>query len=106
MATEITSANFKTDVLESDQPVLVDFWAPWCGPCRAVGPVIDELAETYAGRAAVVKVNVDEAQDVAVEYGISSIPAFILFKGGEAKDRLTGAVSGDKLSSLIDGHLV
>ena len=86
-----TDKNFEQIVVGSDVPVLVDFWAPWCGPCRLVGPVLEEVAEEYAGRAKVVKVNVDEERDIAGAMGIRSIPTIALFRGGEVKDVLVGA---------------
>ncbi len=79
---ELTSANWEQEVVQSDKPVLVDFWAVWCGPCRALGPTIDRLADQFAGKVKVGKLNTDENSDVAIRYGISSIPAVLLFKGG------------------------
>ena len=79
---ELTTQNWDQEVVNSDKPVLVDFWAPWCGPCRQLGPTIDRLADTYAGRVKVGKLNTDDAPDVAVRYGISSIPQVMIFKGG------------------------
>lgn len=105
MTTAIQNDMFETEVLQSDQPVLVDFWAPWCGPCRAVSPLIDELGAEYQGRARVVKINVDEAPAVAQEYGISTIPCFLMFRDGDVQDRKVGAVSKDVLASLIDAQL-
>lgn len=86
----ITDANFKTDVLESDRPVLVDFWAPWCAPCHVLAPTIEELARQYAGSVKVGKLNVDENPDTARAYGIRSIPAVLLFKGGEVVESFVG----------------
>lgn len=105
MTTAIQNDTFETEVLQSDHPVLVDFWAPWCGPCRAVSPIIDALAAEYEGRARVVKVNVDDAPAVAQEYGISSIPCFLMFRDGDVQDRKVGAVSKAVLASLIDAQL-
>ena len=96
-----TDDNFETEVLKSDLPVLVDFWAPWCGPCRMVGPIVEELAESYAGRLKVVKVNVDESPGVAGNFGIRSIPTLALFQGGEAVDGLVGAAPKAKLEELV-----
>lgn len=105
MTTTVQKDTFATEVLQSDQPVLVDFWAPWCGPCRAVAPVIDELAKTYAGKARVVKIDIDESPELAQEYGVTSIPSFFLFKDGEVKNRAAGALSREALSSFIDEQL-
>ncbi len=104
MATTATADNF-AQILESDQPVLVDFWAPWCPPCRAVAPVIDELATEYEGRAQVVKIDVDESPELAAKYGVSSIPAFFVFKNGEVQDQAVGALTRGALSKLIDEQL-
>ena len=103
MATEFTSNTFDEKVLQSDQPVLVDFWAPWCGPCRKLTPVIEELAEENSV-AKVGKLNVDDAQELAIKYGISSIPALLLFKDGEVIERLTGIQPKGTLQELIDRH--
>ncbi len=94
MAAEFTDANFQTEVVESDVPVLVDFWAPWCGPCRMLAPTVDTIAEEYAGRVKVGKVNTDENPQVATQHGIQSIPTLMVFKGGQVVDRLVGAAEG------------
>jgi thioredoxin 1 len=91
MAQAFTDSNFQTDVLSSDKLTVVDFWAEWCGPCRAIGPVIDELSKDYAGRVNVGKVNVDENPQVSMNYGITSIPAILFIKNGEVVDKLVGA---------------
>lgn len=102
-AKNLTSANFNASV---DKGVtLVDFWAEWCGPCRIMGPVLDEVAKQFEGKAQVAKVNVDEEQQLAINFGINSIPAFLLFKDGQLVDRLIGVVSKSTLSGLISKHL-
>jgi thioredoxin 1 len=93
---------FEQMVIKSDQPVLVDFWAPWCGPCRAVGPILEQIADEYAGRARVVKINVDDEKKVAGAMGISSIPTVILFSGGEPKKILIGARPKGEFTELLD----
>ncbi|WP_029247310.1 thioredoxin [Schlesneria paludicola] len=102
---EFTDAGFKSDVVDSQQPVLVDFWAPWCGPCKMLGPTIEELANTYSGRVRIGKVNIDDNQQVASDYGISSIPTVMIFKGGQVVDRFVGVTPKAKLSAAIDSHL-
>ena len=97
----LTNDNFAAEVLESDKPVLVDFWAPWCGPCRMLGPVISEIAEQYSDKVKVCKVNVDEQNELAVKYGISSIPTLKLFKNGEVADSSIGLVSKAKIEEMI-----
>jgi thioredoxin 1 len=91
MAHEFTDANFKTDVLDSDKLTVIDFWAEWCGPCRAIGPVIEELAKEYEGKVNIGKVNVDHNPQVSMNYGITSIPAILFVKGGQVVDKLVGA---------------
>lgn len=102
MATAVTDSNFEIEVLKSDLPVLVDFWAPWCGPCRAIAPVIEELAKEYEGKVKVVKMNVDENPSTPSKYGIRAIPTLILFKNGEVVSQITGAVAKSSLKNMID----
>ncbi|MEI6499624.1 MAG: thioredoxin [Armatimonadota bacterium] len=101
-ALELSSASFDAEVLQSEIPVLVDFWAPWCGPCRMMAPVIDAMAAKYEGKVKVTKVNVDEAGDIAGRYGIRSIPTLMIFKGGEQADTVVGAVPEAELSQRLD----
>ncbi|MBU0609450.1 MAG: thioredoxin [Armatimonadetes bacterium] len=101
-AKELTSADFDAEVLQSDMPVLVDFWAPWCGPCRMIGPILDAVAVKYAGRVKICKVNVDEAGDIAGKFGIRSIPTLMIFKAGQQADMVVGAVPEAELSQRLD----
>jgi thioredoxin 1 len=101
---EVNDANFEQDVLQSDQPVLVDFWAAWCAPCRMLSPTVEAVAEKYAGNARVVKINVDENPAVSQRFGIKGIPTLILFKGGKEEERVVGATSKDAISRMIDKH--
>ncbi|GBD14457.1 Thioredoxin 1 [bacterium HR25] len=102
---DITDAEFDTEVLKSELPVLVDFWAPWCGPCRMVAPIVEELAQEYDGRVKFVKVNTDDNVDTAVRYGIRSIPTLLLFKGGEAVGQIIGFRPKSDLKKLIEKAL-
>lgn len=99
---ELTDHNFEDKVLASDQPVLVDFWAAWCGPCHQIAPIVEDLAEEFAGRAKVGKLNVDENPRVAQEYGVRSIPTLIIFKGGEAQEQVVGAVGKQPLKKKLE----
>jgi thioredoxin 1 len=102
---QVSDAGFEGDVLKSDKPVLVDFWAPWCGPCRSVGPIVDDLATQYEGKLKVAKINVDESSEVAMKYQVTSIPTFILFKNGEVADRVLGALPRSEFIKFIDRNL-
>ena len=102
----VTDDSFDIEVIKADLPVLVDFWAPWCGPCKAVAPVVDDLSKEYEGRLKVVKLNTDENPNIAAQYGISGIPTLILFKGGEVVDRIVGFVPKSAITSMISKHLV
>ncbi|KAL0320680.1 UNVERIFIED_CONTAM: Thioredoxin M4, chloroplastic [Sesamum radiatum] len=101
----VTDSSWQSSVLESDLPVLVEFWAPWCGPCRMIHPVIDKLAKQYAGKLKCYKVNTDESPSIATQYGIRSIPTVIIFKNGEKKDAVIGAVPESTLTSCIEKFL-
>jgi len=102
---EFSDAGFQSDVINSDQPVLVDFWAPWCGPCKLLTPTIEALATSFAGKVRVGKMNIDDNPKVASDLGISSIPTVILFKGGQMVDRFVGVSPLSKLSAAIDKQL-
>jgi thioredoxin 1 len=104
LVTEVSDANFEKDVLQCEQPVLVDFWAAWCAPCRMLAPTVEAVAEKYEGNARVVKLNVDENPAVSQRYGIKGIPTLILFKGGKEEERVVGATSKDAISRMIDKH--
>lgn len=102
MALNLTDANFQSEVIDSDLPVLVDFWAEWCGPCKMIGPVIDQVATDLDGVAKVGKVNVDDARELAVKYNVRSIPLLLFFKNGEVKDQIVGAsVTKDQLKAKL-----
>jgi len=104
-ATSVTDETFKLEVLESEVPVLVDFWAPWCGPCRMVAPIVDEIASQYEGKVKVVKVNTDENPSVASQYGIRSIPTLMIFKGGQRVDMVVGAVPKTTLANTLEKYV-
>lgn len=102
MALEITDAKFQADVLDSDKVTLVDFWASWCGPCKMIAPVIDELATEYEGKANILKMNVDDNSEVPAQYGIRSIPTLLFIKGGEIVDKHVGVASKAELKNKLD----
>ncbi len=101
----VNADTFETEVLKSDVPVLVDFWAEWCGPCKAIGPSIEQLASEYEGKAKVFKLNVDESGDIATKYGIMSIPALLVFKNGQEVEKMVGAMPKQQIAAMIDRHL-
>ncbi|HET9095373.1 MAG TPA: thioredoxin [Candidatus Baltobacteraceae bacterium] len=102
---DVSQSNFQTEVLGAPQPVLVDFWAPWCGPCKMLAPVVEKVAGSHAGRAKFVKLNTDENPSLAGEYQVSGIPCLILFKGGKAVDRIVGYVSEQTITSMLSKHV-
>jgi thioredoxin 1 len=103
---EVNDKNFETEVIDSDVPVLIDFWAPWCAPCRAIGPVVDELAREYSGKLKVVKMNVDDNPLTPSRYGVRSIPNLLLIKNGQVKDQIVGAVPKQAFVVAIDKVVV
>jgi thioredoxin 1 len=105
MTLVINEANFQAEVLESSHPVLVDFWAEWCGPCRMIAPVVEELSAEYAGKAVMAKVNVDENPGLAGQFGIRNIPTLLIFKGGQVVDKLVGALPKSQIAAKVDSHL-
>ena len=105
MAVSFTTSNFQEVVLNSDKPVLVDFWAEWCGPCKMIGPLIEELSTEMDGQAVIGKLNVDENPEIAANYGIRSIPTLLIFKGGEMVDKIVGAVPKATIAQKINAQL-
>jgi thioredoxin 1 len=104
-AKEVTDLNFETEVLKSDKPVLVDFWAEWCGPCRMIAPSLEAVAQQFDGKAKIVKLNVDENMETPQQYGIRSIPTLILFKNGTEQERIVGAVPRDVIAHLVEKYI-
>nr|P10472.5 RecName: Full=Thioredoxin; Short=Trx [Chlorobaculum thiosulfatiphilum] len=102
---EATDKNFQTEILDSDKAVLVDFWASWCGPCMMLGPVIEQLADDYEGKAIIAKLNVDENPNIAGQYGIRSIPTMLIIKGGKVVDQMVGALPKNMIAKKIDEHI-
>ena len=102
---QVITSNTISDILASSQPVLVDFWATWCGPCRVLGPTVDEIATEYDGRAVVAKCNIDDCEEIAVQYGIRNIPTLLFFKNGQVVDRTVGVVSKQEIAAKIDSLL-
>ncbi len=105
MAQEFTEANFEELVLKSDKPVLVDFWAEWCGPCRMVGPIVEELAQDFDGKAVIGKVNVDEHGEISMKYGIRNIPTLLVFKNGEVVDKQVGVAAKNALAAKLEAQM-
>lgn len=101
----ITKENFQKDILDAAEPALIDYWAPWCSPCRMIAPIVDEVAQEYDGKIKVGKVNVDENREIAQEFGVMSIPTLIVFKGGKAVDRVVGFKPKNELKALLDKYL-
>jgi thioredoxin 1 len=106
LITHTTDAAFEADVLKSTLPVLVDYWAEWCGPCKMIAPILDEVATAYAGKLNIAKMNVDDNKDIPAKFGIRGIPTLMLFKGGELAATKVGALSKSQLTAFIDQHLV
>jgi len=105
MSIAVNQDNFEAEVLSAGTPVLVDFWAPWCGPCKAISPIIESLAEEHAGKMKVAKINVDDDGAIAAEYGVRGIPTLVLFQDGEIKGSMVGAATKEKIDAFIDQHI-
>ena len=102
---DVTDKNFESEVLKSDLPVLVDFWAEWCGPCKMISPIVEEISSELSGKLKVAKVNVDDAQELAAKFNVMSIPTLLIFKGGEPVEQIVGAVAKDQLMEKINPQL-
>lgn len=102
---EVTDKNFESEVLKSDLPVLVDFWAEWCGPCKMISPIVEEISSELSGKLKVAKVNIDDAQELAAKFNVMSIPTLLIFKGGEPVEQIVGAVAKDQLMEKINPQL-
>ena len=100
----VTDADFEAQVINADGPVLVDYWAPWCGPCKMIGPMVDQLADENEGKATIGKVNIDEHQQLAVQFNVQSIPTLLIFKGGDVVEQAVGARSKADLQAMLDSH--
>ena len=105
MVNEVNDKNFQDAVIKAELPTLVDFWAPWCGPCRTLAPVLEEIAKTYSGRANVIKVNVDDAPKTTESYGVRSIPTLVFIRDGKVRETISGLATHDKLAALIDQNM-
>lgn len=105
MALELTSGNFEELVLKSDKPVLVDFWAEWCGPCRMIAPIVEEMAKEFEGKAVIGKLDVDSNGDIAMNYGVRNIPTLLVFKGGEVVDKIVGAVPKTQIVAKLEARM-
>ena len=103
--TNVSDASFEADVIKADGPVLVDYWAEWCGPCKMIAPVLDEIAQTYAGKLKVCKLNIDENQETPPKYGVRGIPTLMLFKGGNVEATKVGALSKSQLAAFLDSNI-